>query len=177
MKIGLIGAGDIAAYHLRAWCARSDVAVVAICDRMIERAESRAKAFGIAQVYSHAEAMLADTALDAVDIVTWRDDHAAMIRLAIKHRIACLCQKPLAPSFNEADTLVREAAGHIRLMVHENRRFAPHFRKMAAWIRDGRLGSIRQCHAIMNRSGFLADRDGIRPAVRRSPAMATEPWF
>ncbi len=175
LRVGLIGTGDIAGYHLKAWCATPDAEVVAVCDRVRTRAEARATAFGISQVFDDAATMLATTPLDAVDIATWRGEHAAMVRLAAAHGLACLCQKPLAASLAEAEALVAEVAGRIRLMVNENRRFAPHFRTMGGWVRGGRLGRIRQCHAIMNRSGFLRDAAGTRPAVRRSPAMATEP--
>jgi D-apiose dehydrogenase len=175
LRVGLIGAGDIAAYHLRAWRAQPDVAVTAICDRAPERAAARAAAFGIPAAYASAEQMLAENAFDALDVMTWRDGHVAMVRLAAAHGIACLCQKPLAPTLAEAEALVGEVAGRIRLMVHENRRFAPHFRAIAGWLSEGRVGPIRQCHAIMNRAGFLPDAQGVRPAVRRSPAMATEP--
>jgi D-apiose dehydrogenase len=175
LRIGLIGAGDIAGYHLKAWRAEPAADVVAVCDRVPERAQARADEFGIGQVFDNAAEMLASVELDAVDVATWRGEHAEMVRLAAARGTACLCQKPLAPTLAEAEALVAEVAGKIRLMVNENRRFAPHFRQIGAWLRDGRLGVVRQCHSIMNRSGFLRDASGSRAAVRRSPSMATEP--
>jgi D-apiose dehydrogenase len=59
-------------------------------------------------------------------------------------------------------------------MVHENRRFAPHFRTIGRWIGEGRLGELRQAHMIMHRSGFLKGPDGRRPTIQRAPRMATE---
>ena len=84
--------------------------------------------FGIARAYDDAAAMLAGERLDAVDIATWRATHADLIRLAASHVLDVLCQKPLAPTFEAASAVADEVAGRIRLMVHENRRFAPHFR-------------------------------------------------
>ncbi len=175
LRVGLIGAGDIAAYHLRAWRAQTGAAVVSICDRIRGRADALAAEFGIGSVHVDAARMVAEEPLDAVDVATWRDGHVAMVRLAAARGLACLCQKPLAPSYVEAEALVAEVSGRIRLMVHENRRFAPQFRVIADWLREGRLGTVRQCHAIMNRAGFLPNADGVRPAVQRSPAMAREP--
>jgi predicted dehydrogenase len=60
-------------------------------------------------------------------------------------------------------------------MVHENRRFAPHFRAIRGWIDAGRVGPVRQCVLTMHRSGFLKDANGRRPAVERAPFMAREP--
>ncbi len=175
LRVALIGCGDIAGYHLKAWRAAPDAQVVAVCDRVIERAQVRAGEFAIPVAYADAAKMLRETAPDAVDIATWRGDHAAAVRLAASFGLPCLCQKPLAPSLAEAEALVAETAGRIRLMVNENRRFAPHFRVIGAWLREGRIGTPRQCHMVMHRSGFLPDAQGTRPAVRRSPEMATEP--
>ena len=133
-------------------------------DRAPERAAARAAAFGIPAAYASAEQMLAENAFDALDVMTWRDGHVAMVRLAARDGIACLRQKPLAPTLAEAEALVEEVAGRIRLMVHENRRFAPHFRAIAGW-----LGArARRPHSAMPRHhepcGLLLGRQGVRPA-------------
>ena len=173
LRVVLIGCGDISANHLKAWSAVPQARVVAVCDRVEARARARQSEFGVAAAYTDAETMLEEVAADAVDVATWRDDHPAAVRLAIRHGKACLCQKPLAPTVAEAEALVADA-GSIRLMVNENRRFAPHMRTIGGWLRAGRLGEIRQCHMTMHRSGFRMDADGTRPAVRRSPRMGTE---
>jgi predicted dehydrogenase len=175
LRIGLIGAGEISLYHLRAWQRVAGVEVVAICDRDISRAQARAEEFGIPHVFADAGAMLDAQPLDAVEVLTWRDTHVELVRLAASRGCHVLCQKPLAPSLAEAEALLAGLGGHIRLMVNENRRFAPLFRQAGAWIAEGRLGEARQCHLITNRSGFLPGADGVRPAVRRSPRMGTEP--
>jgi predicted dehydrogenase len=149
--------------------------VVAVCDRELERAHARAAIFDIPQVFDDAAAMLGAVQLDAVDIATWRDSHVALVRLAATHGRHVLCQKPLAPDLAQAEALVAEVSGTIRLMVHENRRFAPHFRTIGRWIFGGRLGELRQVHMIMHRSGYLTGSDGQRPAaLERAPRMASE---
>ena len=65
-----------------------------------------------------AAAMFAAEKLDAVDIATWRETHVELTRLAAAHRVHVLCQKPLAPTLAEAESLAAEVAGRIRLMVH-----------------------------------------------------------
>jgi predicted dehydrogenase len=118
--------------------------------------------------------MFATEKLDAVDIATWRETHAELARLAAAHGVHVLCQKPLAPSLAEAESLAAQVAGRIRLMVNENRRFAPHFRAIRRWIDDGRVGPVRQCVVTMHRSGFIKDANGRRPAVERASFMARE---
>jgi predicted dehydrogenase len=174
LRGGLIGAGDISRYHLLAWRKRPDVEVMAVCDLDVGRARSRAEEFGIPAIYTDAAAMFAGERLQAVDIATWRATHGPLVRLAAAHGVHVLCQKPLAPTLAESEALVREVAGRVRLMVHENRRWAPHFRTLREWIAAGKVGTIRQCVMTMHRSGFLPDAYGKRPAVMRAPYMGTE---
>jgi predicted dehydrogenase len=174
LRIGLIGAGDISQYHLAAWRKDARAEVVAVCDRDEARARARAAAFAIPGVYADAAAMLASEKPDAVDIATWRETHVELAQLAAAHGVHVLCQKPLAPTLGEAEALAAGIAGRVRLMVHENRRFAPHFRAIRRWIDDGRVGPVRQCVLTMHRSGFLKDANGRRPAVERAPFMARE---
>ena len=138
------------------------------------RAEARAAEFAIPGIYADAAAMLENEKLDAVDIATWRETHVALTELAATHGVHVLCQKPLAPTLDAAIALAAGVAGRIRLMVHENRRFAPHFRLIRRWIDDGRVGPVRQCVLTMHRAGFLKAANGRRPAVERAPYMARE---
>ena len=175
LRVGLIGAGDISQYHLAAWQKAEHAVVVAVCDRDAKRARARASEFGIPVVYADAATMFAAEKLDAVDIATWRETHVELARLAAARGVHVLCQKPLAPTLAEAESLAAEVAGRIRLMVNENRRFAPHFRAIRRWIDEERVGPVRQCVSTMHRSGFIKDANGRRPAVERAPFMAREP--
>lgn len=174
LRVGVIGAGDISQYHLAAWRKLSAVDVVALCDLDAARARHRASAFAVPRTYTDAAAMFAAERLDAVDIATWRETHRPLARLAADRAVHVLCQKPLAPTLAEAAALVSDVDGRIRLMVNENRRFAPHFRLIRRWLDEGRVGEVRQCIMTMHRSGFLKREDGTRPAVERAPYMARE---
>lgn len=174
LRVGIVGAGDIAAYHLAAWQRAPRAECVAVCDVDAGRAGARAAAFGIDGVYTDAAAMLAAADIDILDIATWRDSHAALVRLGIAHGVAILCQKPLAPSLAEAEALVAEAEGRVRLMVNENRRFQPPFRRIGAWIQEGAVGTVRQVNMTMHRSGYIPGPDGRRASLDRSPRMGAE---
>ncbi|MEO5845773.1 MAG: Gfo/Idh/MocA family oxidoreductase [Caldimonas sp.] len=172
-RIGLIGAGFVSQHHLAAWQRLAGQAiVVAIADPSPENARRRADAFGVPGVYDSAEAMLAGESLDAVDIASPRETHAAMVRLAAAHGIAALCQKPLAPTYDEAAALVAEVAG-MRLMVHENWRFRAYYRQIAGWLGAGRIGAVVQARMSLLGSGLLPTAVGERPALVRQPFMAT----
>jgi D-apiose dehydrogenase len=175
LRIGLIGAGMVSRHHLIAWAAIADQArVIAIADPSRENAARRADEFGVSKTYADAEAMCAATELDAVDIAAPRQFHAPLVRLAARHRLPVLCQKPLAPDLQQAIELAAEVKDQTRLMVHENWRFRGYYRDAAAWLREGRIGSVKQAQLTLLTSGVLPGADGLRPALERQPFMRGE---
>jgi predicted dehydrogenase len=175
LRIGLVGAGMVSRHHLIAWANIPDQArVVAIADPSADNAARRAGEFGIAQTYPGAEAMLAANQLDAIDIAAPREMHAPLVRLAAGRRLPVLCQKPLAPNLQEAAELAAEVADQTRLMVHENWRFRGYYRDAAAWLREGRIGTIKQAQLTLLTSGVLPGSDGLCPALERQPFMRRE---
>jgi len=175
LRVGLIGAGMVSRHHLIAWADIADQArVVAIADPSADNAARRAGEFGISKTYANAEAMLAADELDAVDIAAPREMHAPLVRLAAKRRLPVLCQKPLAPNLQEATALAAEVKDQTRLMVHENWRFRGYYRDAAAWLRENRIGNVKQAQLTLLTSGVLPGPDGLCPALERQPFMRRE---
>src|SRR5207253_4136428 len=92
---------------------------------------------------------------DALDIITPRETHAAMIRLARRHGLHALCEKPLCPSYAEGAELVAELGGAVRIMVNENWRYRAYFLRIAEWLQSGRLGTVTQVRIALWRSNML----------------------
>jgi predicted dehydrogenase/predicted TIM-barrel fold metal-dependent hydrolase len=174
LKVGLAGAGSISFNHFIAWKAIPDVEVAAVADPDIRKARARAAQFAIPAVHAGVSEMLDAHSLDILDIASSRSSHPENVRLAAAKGVHILCQKPLADSLAEAEQLVGEVEGAVRLMVNDNRRFRSDFRQIAAWIREGLVGTIRQCVMVMYRSGYLPGPDGRRPAIDQFPAMLGE---
>lgn len=175
LRIGLIGAGMVSRHHLLAWAEIADQAqVVAVADPSRDNAARRMAEFGIARAFDDAEAMLAATELDAIDIAAPRQMHAPLVRLAAKRALPVLCQKPLAPNLFESIELAAEVKDQTRLMVHENWRFRGYYRDAAAWLREGRIGQVKQAQLTLLTSGVLPGADGLRPALERQPFMRRE---
>src|SRR4030081_3729369 len=118
--------------------------------------------------------MLAAVELDAVDIAAPREMHAPLVRLAAKKHLPVLCQKPLAPNLREATDLANEVSDLTRLMVHENWRFRGYYRDAAAWLREGRIGNVKQVQLTLLTSGVLPGPNGLCPALERQPFMSRE---
>jgi predicted dehydrogenase len=169
-RVGVIGAGWVSEYHLPAWMKQSARAeIVAIADPSAEAGAAKSSAFGIPRSYESAGAMFMAEALDAVDICAPREVHVELVRIAAAKGLDILCQKPLAPNYDQAVTLVAGLPSSIRLMVHENWRFRAYYRRLKAWLDEGLAGSIRQVQFEFFSSGMIADADGNRPALIRQP--------
>jgi predicted dehydrogenase len=175
LRVGLIGAGMVSRHHLIAWAELKDSArVVAVADPSTENAARRADEFAIERSFRDAATMLAEAGLDAVDIAAPRALHAPLVRLAAARGLPVLCQKPLGVDLAEATALADDVRDRTRLMVHENWRFRGYYRDAAAWLRTGRIGTVKQARLTLLTSGFLPVEAGLRPALQRQPFMAGE---
>ena len=126
-------------------------------------------------MFADAAAMLDAVRPDALDICAPPDAHAALCELAAARGIATSCQKPLAPTLEEARRIVEAAVGRVRLMVHENWRFRAPYRQTMAWLRGGAIGGIRAYRLRAASAGLLRDVNGCLPALLRQPLLARLP--
>jgi predicted dehydrogenase len=173
MRAALVGAGMISLYHLRAWEAASGVDIVAICDIDRDKAEARAREFGIERAYNDPEKLFTDGGFDLVDIAASVDAHDLMTRLAADHGVHVMLQKPMTRTVVEAEQLIDYVGDRVRFMVHENYRFRPHYMKVREWIAEGRIGTPRHASMAVRGSG-LVSVDGATPfLVERQPYLKT----
>jgi len=175
LQVALAGAGMISWYHLTGWRKLAPrIELVAVCDPDEARARLRAEEFGIRTVYTDRDTMLARERIEALDIASPRETHAAWIEAAAARGIDALCQKPLTPTLALAHSLLPRIEGRIRLMVHENWRFRPWYRELKGWIAADLLGELTLARMALVNSGFLPDGEGKRPSFVRQPFMQHE---
>ncbi len=174
LRVAVLGAGYFAAYHLDAWHRLPGAKLVGVCDRNLARARAAVEAFGPIPVFDAPAALLADTAPDLVDIVTPPESHLELVGAIAAAGCDMICQKPLAPSFDEAVrlTVSAESAG-VTLIVHENVRFTPWHREMSRVIREGTLGALHNI-TMRLRPG---DGQGAEAYLARQPYFQHMPRF
>ena len=164
-----IGAGYFSQFHFDAWSRMSNVELVAICDTDRDRANDASAKYGIPNCYSEFGAMLSTEKPDFVDIITRPDSHLDLTRQAVQAGIPVICQKPLAPTFQEAQELVAVAAGaNVPLMVHENFRFQPWYREIKRLLGQDAIGDRLHSINIRTRTG-----DGWQPDAY----LGRQPYF
>jgi virulence factor len=125
-RVGVIGAGNIAAIaQLPTLVKRDDVELAALVSRRPDP-EPLMRRWGFGAAYSTVEDMLTAEDLDAVFVLTPRSEHAHAVDACLRGGVDVFCEKPLAPSADEAQRLADLADRHGRiLMVDFNRRYAP----------------------------------------------------
>src|SRR5687767_11858617 len=103
LRVGVVGVGFGAAVHIPGFQSEG-VEVVAVCTRRRERAEEAAARFGIPDVFTDYDEMLAMSGLDAVSIVTPVPMHYEMSLAAFDAGKHVMCEKP----FTTHEHLARE---------------------------------------------------------------------
>jgi predicted dehydrogenase len=137
----MIGAGYFAAFQAEAWRALPGAAITAVADLDPERARAFARTWGIPRAYGDAAEMLERERPDFVDIVTRPESHLALARLAAERGAHVICQKPLAPTWEESLAVEQACrARGVRLIVHENWRWQPWYREARRLIDAGAVG-------------------------------------
>lgn len=140
-----LGAGYFSRFQYEAWARIPEVEIVALANRDVVKAREAAARHGIPRAYAWDDlaAMLDAEKPDFVDIITPPETHLAVVRLAADRGIAVICQKPVAPTWDECVAVVDTArrAG-VRFMVHENFRWQPWYRELRRQLDAGTVGEL-----------------------------------
>src|SRR5918993_46173 len=109
IKIGIIGAGGMAAYHTTGF-RQAGAEIIALADVNQAAAEKSAAQYGIGRTFTDvAEMLRALPELDAVSIIVPNKFHAPLAIAALKAGKHVFCEKPPALSAKEM-TLIQAAA-------------------------------------------------------------------
>jgi predicted dehydrogenase len=148
IKIAIIGAGGMAAYHATGF-RQAGAEIVALADVNQPAAEKAAAKHGIPRVFGDvAEMLKAVPELDAVSIIVPNKFHAPLALQALKAGKHVFCEKPPALSAREMLALKTAAAKAKRtLMFNFNNRARPESYAMMDYIQQGAVGTINTCQA------------------------------
>ena len=156
IRVAVIGAGGIAAAHLRAYAAHAArCEIVGIADVVESVAQEKTAQFG-GRAFNDGEAMLDIVKPDAVSICTPPKFHLPAVAAAAARGIAVLCEKPPARTLAETEAMVAATQSTL-LQFAFCHRFHPPLQAAQALIQSGRLGALVQ---IENRFGFRFARAG-----------------
>ncbi|MGB1782117.1 MAG: Gfo/Idh/MocA family protein [Limisphaerales bacterium] len=161
LNIGLVGYGFMGRTHSNGYKRVNDFfgdlayrpVLKAICGRNSERTEAFASQWGYESTESDWKALIARDDIDAIDICTPNDSHAAIAIAAAEAGKMVLCEKPLARTTEESLPMVEavEKAGVANTVWYNYRRI-PAVTLAKQIINSGKLGKV-----FHYRANFLQD--------------------
>ncbi|MFE1878479.1 MULTISPECIES: Gfo/Idh/MocA family protein [Streptomyces] len=154
LRVGMIGYAFMGAAHSQGWRTAGRVfdlprqpVLAVICGRDATAVRAAADRHGWAAAETDWRALIARDDVDLVDICTPGDSHAEIALAALAAGKHVLCEKPLANTVEEAETMTRaaeEAYSRGQLaMVGFNYRRVPATALARRMVADGRLGTLR----------------------------------
>jgi D-apiose dehydrogenase len=154
LRFAIFGTGFWSRFQLAAWRELAGVECVALYNRTRAKAEALAHEFGVPAVYDDPEELLRNERLDFIDVITDVDTHSRFVHMAAARRLPVICQKPMAPTYAEAERMVvvcREAG--VPYFVHENWRWQTPIRQLKSVLDSGQIGRPFRARIAMV-SGF-----------------------
>jgi predicted dehydrogenase len=167
LRWGIVGTGMIAGVFAKGLEQAKRGVKAAVASRSAERAKAFAEKNAIPTAYGSYEALLADTAVDAVYVATPHPCHREVVLAAAAAGKHILCEKPMGVTPVECREMIAaaEAAG-VTLLEAFMYRVHPQTELIRQVLRDGRIGQVK-----LIRSAFcygLGDAYNVRldPALR-----------
>ena len=168
MRVAIVGLGFFAQFHIDAWLRLGQpFSIAGVADPDVRARERYRELLQDVPRYDSLPALLEERRPDVVDIVTRPDSHKELAEVAFGLGVNVISQKPMAPSWQESEAMVRlaEAQG-VRLLVHDNWRFQPWYQAIKVALGQGAIGTPFLAHYRV-RAG-----DG-----RGSAPFAAQPYF
>jgi predicted dehydrogenase/nucleoside-diphosphate-sugar epimerase len=151
-KVGLLGAGYISDWHLKALRAIPTVQVVAVCDLNRSRTESFAARHGIAGAFTSIDEMVKSGGCEAVHVLLPPELHFSAASQLLDAGVHVLLEKPACVNVSECDQLVEQAKRVGKVVgVSHNFLFAPAYERLRADVRAGLLGPIGEISIVWNK--------------------------
>jgi predicted dehydrogenase len=158
LGIGMVGYAFMGKAHSQGWRnARSffdltlEPRLVAVAGRDAEAAGELARRFDWQRVETDWRELVSADDVDVIDICSPGDTHAEIAIAALEAGKHVLCEKPLANSVEEAETMVRAAEAArtrgVRAMVGFTYRRVPAIALARKLVATGRIGSVRHVRA------------------------------
>lgn len=150
-----VGCGFFGNIHLEGWARVEGGGIVAVVDRDEEKVREASLRFGLAAYGDLARAIEA-VSPDFVDVATRPDSHLEMVETAAARGCHVLCQKPIAPTWEESVQVVETCGRHgVRLMINENWRWQPWYRAIKELIEAGTVGQVATITLIRHEADAL----------------------
>lgn len=142
LRLGIIGAGQLASSRVYPCLRYLPVSLAAVCDLDRERATRNARVFGGEAVYMDHRQMLAQAALDGVIVCVGPEGHSRLAVEILEAGLPVYTEKPPAVTAADARTVLEASRRTGRIaMTGFKKRFASAYRKARAAIEGAEFGT------------------------------------
>lgn len=164
--VGLIGSGFMGKCHAMAWNSvriafgdMPEIRLVHLGEANAELAARRAAEFGFARGSGDWRAVIDDPDVDVVSLTTPNQFHPEMALAALRAGKHLWCEKPMAPSFAEAEAMAAAArdSGKVAVLGY-NYIQSPAIRHIRRLLDEGAIGTVNHLRVEMDED-FMADPD------------------
>lgn len=107
LRCGVVGVGRMGRHHARVYAQRQDVEFIGVVDPDAKRAADIIEQWG-GRAFDSVEQLIA-AGIDAATVATPTVKHRASVEPLLSAGVACLVEKPLAPTVDEAMRIVETA--------------------------------------------------------------------
>ncbi|MVX66511.1 gfo/Idh/MocA family oxidoreductase [Clostridium chromiireducens] len=143
IKMGILGAGDIAKLMAETISKMDNVDTYAIAARDLERAEKFSKEYGFEKAYGSYEEMLKDESLDLVYIATPHSHHYEHAVMCLNHGKHVLCEKAFTSNAKQAEEVLKLAESKGLLITEAIwTRYMPMSKTLNEVIESGVIGKV-----------------------------------
>lgn len=143
ISYGIIGCGVIGPVHAHALAQIPQAKLIASCDINIERARKLASEYQAALVYDDYRKMIESPKIDAVCICTPHYLHAEMAIAAAEAGKHIFCEKPMALSSTETESMISAAdSAGVQLGICFQHRFDPEVQTIKKMMDNGEFGTL-----------------------------------
>jgi predicted dehydrogenase len=161
VRIGVIGSGGMAEYHVKKFASLPGVAVTACASRSPEHAREFARRLGIPRWFETAGDLAGSGAVDCVSTAVADAGHAAAALDVLGRGLPLFAEKPLARTLAEAVAMRAAArAAGVLAVVNFSKRSAPVMALARRLVADGSLGVIRGASFSYLQSWLVQDAWG-----------------
>ena len=165
MKIGILGAGNIAGVFAGMLEHLEEVQRYAVASRNLEKAEAFAKQYGFEKAYASYEEMLSDHEVELVYVATPHSHHYAHMKMCIEAGKHVLCEKAFTVNAKQAEEIFA-LAGQKGVLVTEAiwTRYMPSRQIINELLAEGVIGEVKTLTANLDYA--ISDKERlIRPEL------------
>jgi predicted dehydrogenase len=148
IKIGIVGTGGIAEWHVAEFQKNNDSTVIAACDVESDRLNTFCDKYNIKERYKSVEELLEKADIDAITNTTPDPFHKDISIKAIQKNKHVFCEKPLAENYQDAKEMC-DALKNKNLvnMVNFSYRNSSAYQELVKTVQSGKIGNIMHVDA------------------------------